>query len=214
MTRTQKITITSEVDYFDVIMDAIGRAMIATATAALYVGWWAVLFPMLSVPFLASGAAGWFYGWPVGLVVAGVSTAGMVLWRVSSPQTFERWVTRRIRIRWLAWFRYRRRWTRVMTGCGMTTRDGDRELVPRLVSVHIGETLDTVLVRMLIGDNPAMWENGVERLAHAFGCTHATARLAGAGLFELIFRRTDSLLEPVLVELPHRLLPSQKKNAA
>src|SRR5690606_13041549 len=131
----------------DVVMDAIGRAMVAVATAVACVGWWAVLFPMLSVPFAASGAAGWFYGWPVGLVVAGVSTAGMVLWRVSSPQTFERWFTGRVRSRFLTWFRYRRRWTKVMNACGLTLLDGDRVLVPRLVSVHIGQTLDTVRVR-------------------------------------------------------------------
>ncbi|WP_278260603.1 hypothetical protein [Nocardia sp. AG03] len=214
MTRVQKVSIVHDPDGFAVVMDALGRAVIATATAAVYLVWWAVLFPMVSVPFLASGAAGWVYGWPVGLLVAGVSTAGMVLWRVSSPQTFERWFTGRVRSRWLSWFRYRRRWAKVMNACGLTLLDGERVLVPRLVSVHIGQTLDTLRVRMLIGHSPDLWEKQVVRLAHAFDCTHATARLIGAGLFAITFHRTDFADEPVVVDFPNRPDSSADKNAA
>src|SRR3546814_19661862 len=35
-----------------------------------------------SVPAGLSVAAGWYFGWPFGIGVAGVAVAGMVLWRV------------------------------------------------------------------------------------------------------------------------------------
>jgi S-DNA-T family DNA segregation ATPase FtsK/SpoIIIE len=161
--------------------------------------WWAILFPMVSVPAGIAVAAGWFYGWPAGIGVAGGTVAGMVLWRQRSPQTFERWFTGRIRSRFLTWHRYRRRWATLLTACDLSTRDGDRVLVPRLVSVHIGESTDLVRARMLPGHSPDSWTNRRDHLAHGFGAQQAQIRFAGPGLVEIVFRRSDSLADPVVV---------------
>ncbi|WP_405149913.1 hypothetical protein OG308_09150 [Nocardia salmonicida] len=201
MTRTEKITITTTTDFADVVMDALGRAMIAVVVAGFQLVWWALLFPMVSVPAGLSVAVGWFYGWPFGVGVAAVAVAGMVLWRVSSPQTFERWLTGRIRSRWLTWFRYSRRWATVMAACQLTKTDSnDRVLIPRLVDAQIGESLDRVKAKMLPGHSPSDWENRVEHLAHAFGTRHAQAAIVGPSLVEITFRRSDSLAEPIVVD--------------
>ncbi|WP_405148864.1 hypothetical protein OG308_02385 [Nocardia salmonicida] len=201
MTRTQKITITTNTDFADVVMDAIGRAMIAVVVAGFQLVWWAALFPMVSVPAGLSLAAGWWFGWPLGVGVAGVAVAGMVLWRASSPQTFERWLTGRIWSRWMTWFRYRRRWATVMAACQLTKTDNnDRVIVPALAGVRIGESLDVVRAKMLPGHSPSDWENRVEHLAHAFGTRHARAAIVGASLVEITFRRSDSLAEPIVVD--------------
>ncbi|MFD8104018.1 hypothetical protein ACFV24_31215 [Nocardia fluminea] len=215
MTRTQKITITTTTDFADVVMDAIGRAMIAVVVAGFQLGWWALLFPMVSVPAGLSVAVGWWVGWPFGIGVAGMAGAGMVLWRASSPQTFERWLTGRIRSRWLTWVRYSRRWATVMAACQLTKTDhNDRVIVPALAGVRIGESLDVVRAKMLPGHSPGDWENRVEHLAHAFGTRHAQVAIVGPSLVEITFRRSDSLAEPIVVDFESmagfKTLPSRK----
>ncbi|MEV0682260.1 hypothetical protein AB0I35_00195 [Nocardia sp. NPDC050378] len=201
MTRTQTITITEQVDYFDVILDALGRAMIAVVAGLGRLLWWALLFPLISVPIAATAGVWLLVGWAAGLGVAGVTVAVMVLWRHWSPQTFERWLTGRIRSRWLAWFRYRRRWATLLTACDLVNRDGDRVLVPRLVSVHIGDTVDTVHARMLPGHTPDSWTHRAEALAHGFGAQQARLRFSGPGQLAITFRRSDALAEPILAPI-------------
>ncbi|WP_433599130.1 hypothetical protein ACQPXH_26140 [Nocardia sp. CA-135953] len=193
-------TTTSKRDQRDP-MDLIGLAVLNTVwwafIAAGVAVWWAVLFPMISIPLGLAVAAGLFFGWPVGVVVVGVFIAGMVLWRAKRPETFERWVSRRARRRFLTWFRYRRRWIRLMTACGLSIERGEHTLVPPLRSVEIGESVDRLRVRMLEGHCPADWENRVEHLAHAFGAPECRAAIVGPGTVELVFRQRDSLAEPI-----------------
>lgn len=200
-TPTGSVTTTSNGGGFsDELMDALGRLMIVVAVGGFRLIWWALLFPMLSLPAGLSVAAGWWFGWLFGVGLAGATVAGMVLWRLRSPQTFERWLSGRIRSRWLAWYRYRRRWVSVMGACSLTKSTGDTVQIPRLVSVHIGESLDTVRAKMLPGHSPADWENRAEQLGHAFGTRHAHAAIVGPALVEIAFRRSDSLAEPVVVD--------------
>ncbi|MGW5923842.1 hypothetical protein ACWFPY_33030 [Nocardia fluminea] len=183
-------------EVLDAVLTAAGRLLLSMFTLA----WWAILFPMISVPAGLSVAAGWFLGWLFGIGVAGVAVAGMVLWRVLSPQTFERWLTDRIRSRFLTWSRYRRRWVTMTTACGLSTRDGDRTFIPRLVSVQIGDTLDIVRARMLPGHCPDTWIHRADHFAHGFGAQKAKVALVGPGLVEITFRRSDSLADPVVVQ--------------
>ncbi|APE33471.1 hypothetical protein BOX37_05230 [Nocardia mangyaensis] len=209
-TTTTTATTDPVTEVFDGLLTFAGRIL---AGAAVLV-WWAVLFPMISVPLGLAVAAGWWLGWPFGVGVAGVSVAGMVLWRVSSPQTFERVITGRARTRFLTWFRYRRRWTTILTACDLATRDNDRVYVPRLVSVDIGETLDMIHARMLPGHCPESWFNRRDHLAHGFGAQQAQVKIAGPGLVQIMFRRCDSLADPVVVPFESvagfRTLPDTK----
>jgi len=200
-------------EVLDAVLTGAGRLLLSVFTLA----WWALLFPMVSVPAGLSVVAGWYFGWLFGVGVAGVAVAGMVLWRVLSPQTFERWFTGRVRSRFLTWFRYRRRWTTMTTACGLSTRDGDRTLIPRLVSVEIGESLDTVRARMLPGHCPDTWIHRADHFAHGFGAQKAKVALVGPGLVEITFRRSDSLADPVVVPFESmagfKTIPSTRKAA-
>ncbi|MGY2029457.1 hypothetical protein [Nocardia gipuzkoensis] len=161
--------------------------------------WWLLLFPMLSAPLAAAVTAGVLWGWPVGLATAGVSAAGLLLWRRQCPEMFDRWVTRRARTRALTWWRYRRRWVRLMTACHLSIDRGDRTLIPRLLGVEIGPATDRVRVRMLDGHCPADFENRVTHLAHAFGALDCRATITGPGTVELAFRRSDALAATVIL---------------
>ncbi|MFI2284534.1 hypothetical protein [Nocardia beijingensis] len=161
--------------------------------------WWLLLFPMISAPLAVAVAAWVLWGWPVGLATGGVSVAGLVLWRRQRPETFDRWVTHRARTRSLTWWRYRRRWVRLMAACHLSIDRGDRTLVPRLLGVEIGAATDRVRVRMLDGHCPADFENRVSQLAHAFGALDCRATITGPGTVELAFRRSDALAANVIL---------------
>ncbi|WP_280446320.1 hypothetical protein [Nocardia brasiliensis] len=164
--------------------------------AAAVTVWWALLFPMVSVPLAGAVAAGVFLGWPCGVVVVVVWLAGMVSWRFWSPRTFERAITARARSRFLSWWRYRVRWSQRLSACRLTIAQGERLFVPRRVSVTVGAAIDVVRVRMLDGQCPADWESRAANLAHTFGALDCQVRIAGPGLVELRFRRADALADP------------------
>ncbi|WP_328411252.1 hypothetical protein [Nocardia sp. NBC_00403] len=98
-----------------------------------------------------------------------------------------------VRARYLAWYRYRRRWTRLMTTARLTrTTDDGAIRVPRLLSVRIGEATDRVRVRMLDGHCPADYENRTIQLAGTFGARGCDAALIGPGTVEIILHQQDS----------------------
>jgi len=175
------------------LLNLVGGILLALAVAV----WWAVLFPMVSIPLALAVLAGLLVHPLAGLGVAGGGVVGMVLWRVRSPRTFQRWVTGRARARFLAWFRYRRRWVRLMTACHLVVLDGDRVRVPRLLEVWIGDYGDVVAVRMVAGHCPDDYTQRVEQLAHAFGAQECRVTVTGPGVLELDFRYHDSLADPV-----------------
>ncbi|MBF6194170.1 hypothetical protein U3653_22165 [Nocardia sp. CDC186] len=161
--------------------------------------WWLLLFPMISAPLAVAVAVWVLWGWPVGVATGGVSVAGLVLWQRQRPEKFDRWVTHRARTRALTWWRYRRRWVRLMEACHLSIDRGDRTLVPRLLGVEIGPATDRVRVRMLDGHCPADFENRVSQLAHAFGALDCRATITGPGTVELAFRRSDALAATVIL---------------
>ncbi|MBF6473715.1 MULTISPECIES: hypothetical protein [Nocardia] len=179
------------------VSDRFTLALLNLLWAAVIGLWWLVLFPMISIPLALVVMAWVLVGWPVGLTAAGVSLAGIMLWQRQRPEMFERWVTRRARIRFLTWHRYRRRWPKLMTACHLSIARGDRTFIPRLLGVQIGHSTDRVRVRMLEGHCPADFENRVTHLAHAFGALECRATITGPATVELVFRRTDSLADTV-----------------
>src|SRR5204863_4705206 len=82
--------------------------------------WWSVLFPMISLPIIASVWVGFLYGPVFGLVLAAVSGLALVCWSQLSPASFRQWVAARMRTRWRTWWVYRHRWTAICTLHGLT----------------------------------------------------------------------------------------------
>jgi hypothetical protein len=197
MMTTKTKTSQPDRDISDAITEALMELVWLLLKAVGVLLWWTVLFPMISIPLGLAVAAGFVLGPVVGVVVVGVSVAGIMLWRWKRPEMFERWVTRRARRRFLTWWRYKRRWTRLMTACHLSIDRGEHTLVPPLRGVEIGESVDRLRVRMLEGHCPADFENRVEHLAHAFGALECRATIAGPGTVELVMRQSDSLAQAI-----------------
>ncbi|MQY19333.1 hypothetical protein [Nocardia macrotermitis] len=128
----------------------------------------------------------------VAVVVAGVCVAGMVLWRLWSPQTFERWILWAPRAWFLGWWRYRRVWTKRMSACGLSVTYGDSVLIPRLRSVRVGRTTDRLLVRMCAGQSPWDYEGRAWRIADTFGVHECRAQIVGPSTVGIVLRQSDS----------------------
>ncbi len=84
-----------------------------------------------------------------------------------------------------------------MKACGLTVRCGEELLVPRLLSVRVGESVDRLRVRMLEGQCPNDYENRVDHIAHTFGVLEARATLIAGGTYGIALRHTDSFDEPM-----------------
>jgi DNA segregation ATPase FtsK/SpoIIIE, S-DNA-T family len=141
------------------IDDAITVIVVALAKGLGVLVWWSVLFPMISIPILASVWVGFRDGPVFGVLLAAVSGLTLVAWSQLWPASFQQWVTARIRSRWRSWWVYRHRWTAICTLHGLTAKLDDRTLVPALRSVTVGAVSDVVLVRILTGQSVADWQN-------------------------------------------------------
>lgn len=193
-------THTSSRDPFDLAGLAICNTVWWTLVSAAIGLWWLILFPIISIPAAVSLAAAVLLGWPVGLALVVLSTAAIVLFQRTRPHLFDKWVTRRARTRFLAWYRYKRRWTRLLTTCGLrVTYDTNDTAIPRLVNIQIGKATDRITLRMLPGQCPADYDNRTDHLAHAFGSLDCHASITGPATVELAFRHTDALAHTITV---------------
>ncbi|RIR62623.1 cell division protein FtsK, partial [Mycobacteroides abscessus] len=100
--------------------DWFGELVMSLFTASGYVLWWAVLFPAISVPIIASLVLAISHGPRVGLICAIVCSAGYAGWAWLQPGSFRAWVTEPVRRRWLTWSRYTRTWESTCTLHGLT----------------------------------------------------------------------------------------------
>ncbi|MGW5229633.1 hypothetical protein ACWEP5_32475 [Nocardia niigatensis] len=186
-----------ETDLTDAILTALGHLIIWALTGVLVSAWWALLFPMISLPIAAAIAAAILLGWPAGVTVASLGLTALAVWKNRWPNSFRRFVTARARTRFLRWFRYRRRWARLMTACKLTDGDADALYVPSIRNIVIGEYIDRVQVRMLPGQSPEDYHLRAVRLAHAFGALECRPVDVGPAAVELVFRHRDSLAAPI-----------------
>jgi S-DNA-T family DNA segregation ATPase FtsK/SpoIIIE len=168
---------------------------IAKAVAALV--WCSVLFPMISIPALASVWVGVSFGPVFGLVLAVISGLALAAWSQLTPPSFQHWVSGRMRIHWRIWWVYRHRWTAICTLHGLTAKLDDRTLVPSLDSVSIGDSSDVVVVRILAGQSVADWQNRSAALAEALGAQRVTIRSVRPGTISETTHHGDPLATPI-----------------
>ena len=75
------------------IDETITMIVVSLAKGVGVVLWWSVLFPMISIPTIASVWVGFRYGPVFGLVLAAVSGLALAAWSQLSPASFQQWVT-------------------------------------------------------------------------------------------------------------------------
>jgi S-DNA-T family DNA segregation ATPase FtsK/SpoIIIE len=68
--------------------DTVIVIVVALAKAVAVLAWWSVLFPMISIPTLASIWLGLVCGPVFGLLLAAVSGLGLAAWSQLSPHRF------------------------------------------------------------------------------------------------------------------------------
>jgi len=166
--------------------------------------WWSLLFPMISLPLLVSFWVGIQYAPILGLVVAVASGTTLAAWAYLSPESFDEWITARMRSRWRTWWIYRHRWEAICTLHGLTASMANRTLVPMLRSVSIDATCDVVVVQILVGQSVADWQNKTLALAEAFRAERVTIRSRRPGEIVITVHHGDALAGPVRLQRPSR----------
>jgi len=170
--------------------------------AVVVLVWWAVLFPMLSVPAAAAVYAGVAYRWPAGVGVGALGVVGLVAWWIFGRRSFQRAVSGRIFRRWRRWWVYRRRWAKICALHGLTVTLDGSVLVPSLRTVRVGYVSDLVSVRMLLGQSVTAWQAQSEALTHAFGALAVQVRGVKPGEVLIEVHHGDALLDPIPVTVP------------
>ena len=176
--------------------------VIAVAKACALLVWWSVLFPMISIPILASLWVGFRDGPVFGGLLAAVSGLALLAWSQLWPASFQQWVTARIRSRWRTWSIYRHRWTAICSLHGLTAKLDDQTLVPALRSVTIGSTTDVVEVGILTGQSVADWQNRSAALAETFRARRVTVRSLRPGVITITVHHGDALITPIRLPRP------------
>lgn len=182
--------------------DWFGDLVMSLFTAAGYLLWWAVLFPAISVPIIASLALGITHGPRAGLICAIVCSVGYVGWGWLDPASFRGWVTEPVRRRWLTWSRYTRTWEPTCTLHGLTATLGERTLTPTLRTVTIGRTTDVLAVRIVTGQSLADWHKQSDALAAAWRADRITITSTAPGELRITLMRGDALAEPIALPMP------------
>ncbi|MCA4723065.1 MULTISPECIES: FtsK/SpoIIIE domain-containing protein [Mycobacteriaceae] len=187
--------------------DWLGDLVTSLFTAAGYLLWWAVLFPAISIPVIASLALGLTHGPRAGVVCAVALGVAYVSWAWLDPAWFRAWVTEPVRRRWLTWSRYTRTWESTCTLHGLTATLGDRTLTPTLRTITIGTTTDVLAVRIVTGQSAADWHKQSDALAAAWRADRITIVATAPGELKITLMRGDVLAEPIGLPMPTAATP-------
>lgn len=180
-----------------IAMEAAGKFLLALLRVVVHLAWWALLFPMLSLPTGLVTYVAITAGKPPAIAAGTAAVLVLVGWRLTHPRSFRRLVTRRIRRRWRRWARYRRRWPELCALHGLTAVLDDRVLVPGIGRIRSSVTSDVLPVRLLPGQTPQDWQARAGALANAFGADEVRIRPVAPGRIVLDVHHTDPLAKPV-----------------
>ncbi|MDN3351797.1 FtsK/SpoIIIE domain-containing protein [Actinomadura sp. DC4] len=124
------------------------------------------------------GSLTYLAGWRLLVWLAGLLAFVLCGWAWCFWPSFVRLVARPVRARWRYLAVYRRNWRPVMVMSGLAFYRNAREYLPTILRVEVTKTTDRVLVKMLSGHAPSIWQDHVENLAHGFGSTTCRVRTA------------------------------------
>lgn len=180
----------------------IGELLIGLVKATGYLLWWAILFPAISIPAVAALAIAAQYGVNAGFLAVIGFTVAYGVWVFLDEDSFDGWVVQPVRRRVLIWWRYTRCWTHVCALHGLTAKRGERELVPALRSITIGEHTDVLEVSVVTGQSVTSWQKQIDALAAAFKADRITIAATTPGQIRVTVMRGDALAEPVALPRP------------
>lgn len=182
--------------------DWLGEILITVLAGIGKLLWWGVRFPLLGAPAAAAlGMAVW-QGTNAGFLTVLGFIAAYTLWGVLDEDSFQRWVIDPPHEYFQRWSRYLSRWEKVCTACGLTTKIGERQLIPALQSIGIGKHADILEVSVVTGQSITNWQKQADALAAAFKADRITITATSPGQVRIVIMRGDVLAEPVALPLP------------
>lgn len=146
------------------------------------------------------------------LLLGGLCAAGVWGWRLGWPESYQRHIGKPVADYRRGYLMYRRRWRLICEYHGLTIAQRGKPdaepLVPELSVVRIGAAVDTLVVRLLVGQSVKTWQAQVDGLAAAFGAHSVTVQPgraeAGRGRdIVLRVRHHDALATPIPLARPH-----------
>lgn len=189
-----------------VMSDVFEQVVMALVGATLRLLWllvrWAVIFPALSLPLAACAGVGYRWGSSSGIAAVLVFLVLLMVWRLTWPRGFRRFISGRVRARWRSWAVYRKQWASTCALHGLTKALDDAILVPALKLVVIGHGLDVLTVRMLPGQSTADWQRQSDALAHTYGASLVRVRSVHPGVVRIEMQYADPLASIVPLPAP------------
>jgi S-DNA-T family DNA segregation ATPase FtsK/SpoIIIE len=172
---------------------------------------WAVRNPVeVGLPLGLAGSTLMFGPTPTGIAV-GATSASLLAWYRSHPDSFDRFAApylRSLRRRWFS--RYSGgRWRDVATSCDLAPahRKTGEQQVPRVVKVRSSSSsVDTVYVRMVPGQTLAQWQDKTDALAVSLNVERVGVERVKPQILALIVQRRESFTE--VIEAPEMLWDS------
>ncbi|WP_067973824.1 FtsK/SpoIIIE domain-containing protein [Mycolicibacter icosiumassiliensis] len=151
-------------------------------------------------------------------VTGGACAAMLWGWRLGWPDAYQQLIGKPVADYRRAHLVYWRRWRMICERHGLTIAERGKldaaPLVPQLREVRIGAGVDTLLVRLLVGQSVKTWQAQAEGLAAAFGAHHVSIDAGpvdlGRGRDIIIrVRHHDALAAPVALPRPTVDMPMQ-----
>ena len=163
---------------------------------------WMVRHPVGSVLLpVGAGVSVWEYGLAPTAIAAGGLVAGVGAWSRAHPASFDATVgpwLRSQRRRWLVYVGPR--WRNLMTECDLVRVNPTtgEVRVPRVLRVRSAtRAIDTVIVRMVRGQRPALFEDRAEELADGLGALRVAVSRRKPGVLVLVVEWRDPFPHPI-----------------
>lgn len=173
--------------------------------------WFSLRWPDTAAVLAVFTLAAAMGGLRVGCLLGGACAGAVWGWRLGWPDSYQQAIGKPVADYRRAHLVYWRRWPMVCERHGLTVavrgKPDAGPLTPQLHQVRIGAAVDTLLVRLLVGQSVKTWQAQVDGLAAAFGAHHVSIEPgpvdAGRGRDIVIrIRHHDALGAPIALARP------------
>ncbi|SHW50963.1 DNA segregation ATPase FtsK/SpoIIIE-like protein [Mycobacteroides abscessus subsp. abscessus] len=187
--------------------DWVGDLLISIVTAFGHLLWWALRFPLLGAPAAVALGVGIWQGYNIGMFTLAGFVAAYMGWAFLDEESFEHLVLNPPWHAYLRWSRYQRAWAQVCALHGLTTKHGEREHIPALRAIAIGDHTDTLDVSVVTGQSISNWQKQTDALAAAWRAERVTVTAIAPGRMRVTIVRGDPLADPIALPMPTAATP-------